>query len=230
MTTDTCAECAHDAGSYGITHEHDAVVAPPIPLSSPSGVVYAYACPRCHQVPSVGQFMVPLVPGDERFVEAVESHRRQADRCCRCHDCDVPLGPQFSLYCKACAAKNEVERERRVSEATAAQEREDAAVEASLRHAMNHESAYRLRGYISDLSEECWAASWLSGCEFEFWRIVHEGPQALGLGDVSADDIDRLRHFSDRAGGWWRWNKDVGAALFVPIEQWKQLVAERSGT
>lgn len=58
----------------------------PIPLSSPSGLVYAYACGHCHHVSASSALVYrPDEPGP--IASLVESSLRDAARCCICREC-----------------------------------------------------------------------------------------------------------------------------------------------
>jgi hypothetical protein len=69
----------------------------PIPLTSPDGTIYGYACPRCHVVAMAGEPMVYVKPGQHWFVELVESSRAKATKCCLCFDCDAEVGDRGSI-------------------------------------------------------------------------------------------------------------------------------------
>ena len=61
----------------------------PIPLSSPDGRVYAYACGTCHHVRAGSELLGhPEATGPhERLVEA---SLHDAERCCACLGCNRP--------------------------------------------------------------------------------------------------------------------------------------------
>jgi len=80
--------------------------------------------------------------------------------------------------------------------------------------------AARLAAFMSDLSEDCWCAGWLSDCEFALWSLANSGGGLWGMGVVSPDDAARLLALSEAAGGWVRWEDGVGA-VFVPMDEWK---------
>lgn len=61
----------------------------PIPLSSPDGPVYAYACSVCHHVSAGASTYEPDATGP--IAELVESSLEGATRCCTCVGCRAPL-------------------------------------------------------------------------------------------------------------------------------------------
>lgn len=78
---------------------------------------------------------------------------------------------------------------------------------------------------MSDVSEDCYAAGWMSDCEYDIWRLVTEGG-AWGM--CSADDLPQLaiiRVHAERIDRWIRWNKDGGPDdgyyLAVPLGEWR---------
>jgi len=105
--------------------------------------------------------------------------------------------------------------------------------------------AEKLALFMSELSEECYCASWLHGCELFLWDCVtgvaHRGPVhppftprpdvtgfPWGMGIVSDAEADELRRLSELAGGWCRWDEtadDFGALVFVPIDEWRAIYA-----
>lgn len=75
----------------------------PIPLSSNDGIVYAYACSRCHHVPSGTEAMCTLDPNSDEFREMVEFRKSDADSCCRCRRCKAPFVKRlFKSFCETC--------------------------------------------------------------------------------------------------------------------------------
>ena len=73
----------------------------PIPLSAPNGDVYAYACGRCHQVPSNGRAMwMPETPGP--ISQMTLSSLERAKTCCTCRTCGCELPALDGIECQAC--------------------------------------------------------------------------------------------------------------------------------
>lgn len=78
---------------------------------------------------------------------------------------------------------------------------------------------------MSEISEDCWCAGWLSGLEFDLWEMVQGGPRRFGMGEVSEEDVQRLRVLSNECGGWIVWNMDKGDTSFVPLAEWEAIYA-----
>lgn len=87
----------------------------PIPLTDPAGMVRAYLCGCCGELPVIGQ-----VGGARDPAEQAACALRRAAECCICHQCDGPnprwaTGGTFS-ECAACTApKIAAERARRAA-------------------------------------------------------------------------------------------------------------------
>jgi hypothetical protein len=74
---------------------------------------------------------------------------------------------------------------------------------------------------MSDISEECWCAAWLMGCEYDLWRMLRDGSRNWGFGEVSEADVERLRELSAECGGWVYWAKGLGGSeTFAPLDEW----------
>jgi hypothetical protein len=61
----------------------------PIPLSSPDGLVYAYACSVCHHVRAGAATYEPDATGP--ILVLVEASLERSTRCCTCIRCGAPL-------------------------------------------------------------------------------------------------------------------------------------------
>jgi hypothetical protein len=68
----------------------------------------------------------------------------------------------------------------------------------------------RLYALMSDISEDCYCAGWMSGNEYRLWRAVADPSDDLGYGMQTIDrsNVRALQHLSDRAGGWIYWHDD----------------------
>jgi len=207
------------------------VSAPPIPLSSPDGTVYAYACPRCRKVKAGSEY--GGAHDDERVAAIAEDSRRAADRCCRCDVCRADVDPNktWPRECDACAPAQNAKRADADARWAAKAERDAEAQESALARALDRDAAVRLRDVMSDISEDCYCAGWLTGLEFMLWGAVVGGePFHFGMGRVESSDIAELRRLSEKCGGWWRFDDEHGE-VFVPIDEWlARFGAERSGT
>ncbi len=90
--------------------------------------------------------------------------------------------------------------------------------------------AYQLLRLMSDLSEDCYAAGWLIGCEVTLWDFVTRNqPGDWGGGFVAQEDINSLRRLSAACGGWWHWPDGADDKQFVTLEEWTELYANQCG-
>lgn len=189
----------------------------PIPLTAPDGRVYGYACGVCHEIGG-GASRGTRKKGPDKFL--VENSCERATSCCTCERCGVEWNHSgYGLYCKKCkpiAEAEQVENQRRWS-AEEADEQEK--VEASLSLSRDRAAALTLQELMSEISEECYCASWLSGLEFDLWRAVEEGPRPYGQGDITAANVAELRRLSDACGGWWHDER------FVTLDKWRAVYA-----
>jgi hypothetical protein len=79
---------------------------------------------------------------------------------------------------------------------------------------------------MSDISEECWAAAWLIGNEYQLWSALAGENSRYGQCDLSADDIEELRVLSTQAQGWiWTGGPGVYTPQLVSVDTWASLVA-----
>lgn len=81
-------------------------------------------------------------------------------------------------------------------------------------------TARQLAEYMSDLSEEAYAAGWMEALEFELWAALDEGPRDYGRLRISNDHIDKLRQLSAAAGGWIVFD-DVKEESVLPLHEWR---------
>jgi hypothetical protein len=81
---------------------------------------------------------------------------------------------------------------------------------------------------MSDISEDCWCAGWLMGCEYSLWSIKENAEdRTWGMAWVSDDDCAKLRELSAQCGGWWIWDREAGGNVFLTLEEWEPLYATR---
>jgi hypothetical protein len=63
-----------------------------------------------------------------------------------------------------------------------------------------------LAAAISDISEDCWCAGWLDGCEWSLLDALDGGPREWGQGLITAEQLANLRSIREACdGGWVRW-------------------------
>lgn len=76
--------------------------------------------------------------------------------------------------------------------------------------------AYALLYLMEQISEDEWAAGWMSGLEFMLWARVKD------LSTPPDIKTETLRVLSERAGGWIKWDEKLGCPVFVPLEEWER--------
>lgn len=91
---------------------------------------------------------------------------------------------------------------------------------------------------MSDISEECYAAGWMTGNEYTLWGMVAnpEASRSYGMSDVRESDLNELREISNEIGGWIRWfdgeddtdlpPEDWGP-VFTPMAEWLPMFDKR---
>ena len=82
-------------------------------------------------------------------------------------------------------------------------------------------AARALLALMQRLSEQCWAAGWLDGTEYDLWKRVESGDRLWGLHYVSQQDLDDLRHWSNECGGWIVHQDDK--FWVVPLNDWRRM-------
>jgi hypothetical protein len=89
----------------------------------------------------------------------------------------------------------------------------------------------RLYNLMSDISEECYCAGWMSGNEYTLWAMVRDpaASRHYGMSEVSAEDVEELRQLSEQLGGWVVWWDDgdepglpatAWGRRFLPMAEW----------
>lgn len=202
--------------------------APPISLADPEGVIRAWMCPRCGRVAKESAYPASAEP-DTIAARAAASHEKAA-QCCLCRRC----GTQTMFYnylCDACRATEEAERAARLEGERPERERKESILATALTLALDEDAAIRLRDRMSNISEWHYCAGWLDGLEYSLWSILGgAGDTRFGMHDVSHHDIAELARLADKSGGWWMWDEDLGAQVFIRLAEWRRLYADRTGT
>lgn len=178
-----------------------------IPLSSPEGVIYAYACGLCHRVHSGTIFK----ENDESEVAIeLKFSQENAEECCKCRSCDKVKRGLF--ICDECVAKQEAEWE-------AEEVPRKAARDQALAKSKDKDAALALNSLMSEISEDHYCAGWLGGLEYDLWKIVQGGNREFGFGDIAESRVTELKRLSEKAGGWWYYDEENGET-FIPMDAW----------
>jgi hypothetical protein len=74
---------------------------------------------------------------------------------------------------------------------------------------------------MSDISEDCYCAGWMTGNEYTLWEMVTDqaAERRYGMGEVEAQSIEDMRTISAEVGGWIRW-RDDDEDKELPVEDW----------
>merc|ERR1712232_1267048 len=87
--------------------------------------------------------------------------------------------------------------------------------------------ARQLEELMSALSQKCWYANWLGGCEYPLWKFASDARVAhsWGAGVVSHSEAARLQELSNMVGGWIIRERGQDMPRRVPLEEWLRLYA-----
>lgn len=179
-----------------------------MPDGSGSGV---WACGNCHEVHMAGN------SGSQKHGEW---NREKAERCCVCNYCGGFLDRTKEVVGVGHAKCSD--------DAYALSRQETAAKKAASTHVPigepippETENPWPCLLYrkMSDISEEHWCAGWTIGNEFSLWDILQARGGEYGALAVEAGDIETLRVFSEKAGGWIVWDDEEGPR-FMLMADW----------
>jgi len=74
--------------------------------------------------------------------------------------------------------------------------------------------AFRVQALLqlmSDISEDCWCAGWISGNENALYRMAFDGaPRRYGMSEVGEPEIVHLRDLAEKTGMWGAWDDEDG--------------------
>lgn len=82
------------------------------------------------------------------------------------------------------------------------------------------EDEQQLANLMSEISERCYAAGWMSGLEFVLWDALTTGPRSYGHDKITTEQIEHLRKLSNRTGTWIVYD-DNKEEIAVPLQEWK---------
>lgn len=98
----------------------------------------------------------------------------------------------------------------------------------------NNPTAQALYAFMSDISENVYAAGWMADCEWSLWWALTSWragqPAVWSFADITAH-MPALDALHRAAGGWIWWldyRDDRGGPQFVADERWARLVDERT--
>ena len=79
----------------------------------------------------------------------------------------------------------------------------------------------KLETFMSDISEKCYCAGWISGLEYTLWYAVENGPLEYGHGIVTPEEIEQLKKLS-QACSCWIFMDDDKEETAIELLLWKQ--------
>lgn len=73
---------------------------------------------------------------------------------------------------------------------------------------------------MSDISEDHYAAGWMSGLEYELWDAVCRLPKTTdyGMGTIDVERLEKIRDVSELLNEWCDGDK------FIPLSEWREMV------
>lgn len=79
---------------------------------------------------------------------------------------------------------------------------------------------------MSEISEDCYCAGWMSGNEFRLWDAITDpnDDRKYGMWQIEEEQVTRLRELSELTNGWWVWEDDCA---FIGLDEWKRRLAAR---
>jgi hypothetical protein len=77
---------------------------------------------------------------------------------------------------------------------------------------------------MSSISEGAYSASWMTGLEFALWSLLVSGETRYGRASLKKEEVEGLRRLSEACGGWIIFD-DEKEEVFVPLADWKRMVA-----
>lgn len=82
-------------------------------------------------------------------------------------------------------------------------------------------AARELRAMMGEISEDHYAAGWLSGLEFTLWRIIFEQPEErFSFASLTFEERGKLIELTHRCQGWWIWSSKRGGREFLTYDEW----------
>ena len=81
---------------------------------------------------------------------------------------------------------------------------------------------------MSEISEDCYAATWLIDLEFILWNTIQIGPCDVGFSKITYSEIFMLKKLSEEAEGWFYWPDRVKEGpVYVTMEEWNSIYEKR---
>ena len=77
---------------------------------------------------------------------------------------------------------------------------------------------------ISEVSEDCYCAGWLSDCEHTLWDMANDPSADLrwGMGEVPRASLRRMLKLAECTDHWVRWDDQRGGVHPIDLDAWKR--------
>jgi len=87
-----------------------------------------------------------------------------------------------------------------------------------------------LSDLMSDISERCYCAGWMSGCEYRLWAAIinPDDKRNYGESEISLNEVHRMKELSDEIGGWIYCSENDYIERFIPMNEWLEIVGSKS--
>ena len=76
-----------------------------------------------------------------------------------------------------------------------------------------------LADFMSEISERCYSAGWMTNLEYVLWDTLTSGPRKYGHDTISQSDIVELRKYSEKADSWIFFDDDIDE-IGLSISEW----------
>ncbi|RYZ90662.1 MAG: hypothetical protein EOP06_07645 [Proteobacteria bacterium] len=83
----------------------------------------------------------------------------------------------------------------------------------------------KLAEVMSDISERCYSAGWMTNLEFVLWDVLITGERSYGHGKITAQDIVELTELSHRCAAWIYFHDDTEETA-MDLSSWTKLFRE----
>lgn len=97
-------------------------------------------------------------------------------------------------------------------------------VSCTMQHSLNPDQIL-LVGFMSDLSERCYAAGWIANLEYVLWDAVKIGERKFGQDMITSQDIEQLSQLS-KACNCWIYYDDEMEETAIGINDWERMFDE----
>ena len=76
---------------------------------------------------------------------------------------------------------------------------------------------FTLYTLMSDVSEDCYAAGWMSGTEDAVWFAATGAPSWA----VGHESLPQILAIAEHIGFWIEWDRDAHSPRAVPLDEWR---------